>query len=360
MKRREFSKLAVGALALNSLTAILPSRVFGNDPENLPRVPLGLCNHSLRAMRPNADQLIDYAIEHKLDSILLNSFAPLESRETTYLESLRDRALRHGIGINVGVGSISETSTRFSAKHGSARELLEEGIRVAAALGSPVVGCRVGTIDDRYMEGGIQAHVEAVSDLMQSLRGPALDAGVKFAFENHAGDLRSGELLALIRETGTDICGALLDLGNAIWALEDPIDAIETLGSLTICTSVRDVMLWKTDDGAMFQWTAIGQGLMDYPHYVQRLVALCPGMPLHVETISNSPRPVPFLTPQFWKGFPDMPASELTGFLKLLKRGHPLELLEPPQGVDRKSFDIAYQKAELESSLRYLKEHCGV
>jgi hypothetical protein len=194
---------------------------------------------------------------------------------------------------------------------------------------------------------------------MTSLRTEALDAGVKFAFENHAGDLRTEELLPLIEETGTDICGAMLDFGNAIWAMEDPINAIERLGPHILCTSARDVMLWETDDGAIMQWTAAGQGLMDFPLYVQRMAALCPGVPLAVESISNSPRPIPFLTDDFWTGFPDLSASGIVDFLKLLRQGHPLELLEPPDGVDQKTFDIRHQQSELKASLDYLRKHCN-
>lgn len=361
MKRRDFNKLAgLSALALQSIPGISSASLFAAEEGELPRVPLGFCDHSLRGMQPTTDQVIDYAIEHRLDAIQLNSFRPLESRDDEYLERLREKAANDGIRIYLGAGSISDRSTRFRDTWGTGRDLLREGIRVAAALGSPVVVCRIGTIEDRYAEGGIERHIEAVIKTMKSLRNEALDAGVKFAFENHAGDLRTEELLPLIEETGTDVCGAMLDFGNAIWAMEDPINTIERLGSHILCTSVRDVMLWETEDGAIFQWTACGQGLMDYPLYAQRMAALCPGVPLNVESISNSPRPLPFLAEEFWTGFPDLPASGIVDFLKLLRRGHPLEFLEPPAGVDQKTFDIRHQQAELKASLDYLRTHCHV
>ena len=367
MNRRDFAKLtAISALTLRSLPVNAANSQIRKEPDEVrevpldPGVPLGLCNHSLRGMKPNANQLIDYAIEHKLDSVLLNSFQPLESREDVYLHSLREKAGNNDISIYIGAGSISEGSTRFSNTYGNATELLKEGIRVAVALGSPVVGCRIGNVADRYTEAGIEPRIEEVIGVMNSLRGEARDAGVKFAFENHAGDLRSEELLALIKETGTDICGALYDPGNAIWAIEDPMRALEVLGSQIICTSVRDVMLWEADDGAVFQWTAIGQGLMDYPLYVQTMATQCPGVPIHVESISNSPRPLPFLTPEFWSGFPDLRASEIVDFLNLLKRGQPIEFLDPPAGVDKKTFDINHQQLELEASLDYLRANCHV
>jgi sugar phosphate isomerase/epimerase len=359
MKRREFNKLAgAGVLAAQALPAISAARLFENGSDDLPRVPLGACDHSLRTMEVSADQLIDYGIEQKLDAVQLNSFRPLESRDDAYLRRLREKAAKNGIRIYLGAGSISDRSTRFNNTWGTGRQLLQEGIRVAVALGSPIVVCRIGTMEDRFTEGGIEAHIEAVIKTMASLRNEALDAGVKFAFENHAGDLRTEELLYLIDEAGTDICGAMLDFGNAVWAMEDPINAIERLGPHILCTSARDVMLWETDNGAMMQWTAAGEGLMDYPLYIQRMAELCPGVPLAVESISNSPRPIPFLTDAFWTGFPKLPASGIADFLKLLRQGRPLEFLEPPEGMDKKTFDIQHQQSELRASLDYLRTQC--
>ena len=361
MNRREFNKLVgMSSLALGAFPAFSVAGMQNGNCDTLPRVPLGFCDHSLRTMKPTVDQMIDYAIENRLDYLLLNSFRPLESREDQYLSRLKERADRHDIRIHVGAGSISENSTRFSDRYGTAKELLREGIRVAAQLGSPIVVCRIGTIEDRYTDGGITAHMEAVIAVMRSLRAEALNAGVKFAFENHAGDLRTKEQLVVIEETGTDICGALLDFGNAIWAMEDPLHGFEVLGSHIMCTSVRDVMLWPTDEGAIFQWTAVGQGQMDYPCLIEAMTTSCPGAPLHIESISNSPRPVPYLTDEFWTGFPDLDAAEIVEFLRLVRNGHPLELLEPKEGEDKKSFDIKLQKQELKSSLDYLKKNCHV
>lgn len=360
MKRRNFTKKAgLGILGLYSLPSFIADELTGNLPNELPKVPLGLCNHSLRGLRLNVQQLIEFAIGQKLDSVLLNTFQPFKSLNSEHLAFLKKKAQDNGIRLYIGAGSISEKSVKFSDKYGSAKDLLQEGIRVASSVGSPIVGCRIGSIEDRYVEGGIKVHVDAVIKLMKSLRHQALDAGVKFAFENHAGDLRSSELLALIQETGTDICGALYDPANAVWAMEDPMEALKTLGSNIICTSVRDVHVWETDDGAVFQGDAIGQGMLDYREIASFMAEKCQGVPLNVETISNSNRPVPFLKSEFWEGFPDLSAADIVSFLKLIKRGKPNEILKPPGDMDRKTFDIEFQQLELIDSLNYLRKYCN-
>jgi 3-oxoisoapionate decarboxylase len=310
-------------------------------------------------MSLSAQKLVEYAITQKLDSVLLNTFQPLDSLEPEYLSGLSKIAKKNVISIYIGVGSISEKSKVFSAKYGNAGELLTKGIRVASAVGSPIVGCRIGGIEDRYMDGGIEAHMEAVIKLMKSLRPIALDAGIKFAFENHAGDLRSTELLALIHETGTDICGALFDPANALWAMENPMDALKVLGSNIICTSVRDVTVWETDEGITFQGMAIGEGILDFTLFAKTMAELCPGVPFHVETISNSARPVPFLNPEFWKGFPNLLAAGIINFLILAKKGKPQEIIKAPDGLNQKDFDIKLQQSELFKSLDYLRRNCN-
>jgi len=84
-----------------------------------------------------------------------------------------------------------------------------------------------------------------------------------------------------------------------------------------------------------------------------------PGVPLHVESISNSQRPIPFLKPDFWDGFPGLCAAGIIDFLKLVRLGQPMKITEPPSGVDRKIFDIQHQENELLKSLDYLRSECG-
>ncbi len=359
MERRNFTKIAgLGMLAVYSHTAFGSFKISDDQPISA-KIPLGLCNHSLRSMGLNARQFIEYAAKNKLDSILLNTFQPFENLDEKHLTDLRKLAQSNDISIYVGAGSICDKSKSFSNKYGDAFTLLKEGIRVAKTLGSPVVGVRIGSIEDRYTDGGIEAHVEAVIKLMKSLRSEALDSRIKFAFENHAGDLRSTELLALIRETGTDICGALYDPANAVWAMEDPMVALKTLGSTIVCTSVRDVMVWEIEEGFTFQGMAIGEGLLNYPEYAKTLTENCPGVPLHVETISNSARSVPFLKPEFWKGFSNLAAAEIIGVLNIARNGNPVEVVKPSVGKSQKEFDIEYQQLEFQKSIDYLRKNCN-
>lgn len=357
MQRRNFTKkIGLGLLATQAMPAFATNSFFEN---NNSRIPLGVANHSLRAMKPNAQQVIEYAIKHKLDSVQFNTLKPFESIEENHLLKLKKMADANDISIYVGVGSISEQSVKFSDSFGNARELVGKGIYVARIIKSPILGVRIGLLDDRYTEGGIGPKIAEVVNLMKSFRKPVLDAGIKFAFENHSGDMRSEELIDLINKTGPDICGAFFDPGNAIYGMEDPKTAMQLLGKHIIFCQARDVNIWSTEDGAMFQWTSVGDGIMDFKFFAKYLSENCPGVPIHLETISNSPRAIPYLKPEYWKGFPNLKASALIDFLKLVSQGEPMELAKPQEGMSKKEFDIQYQKMELQKSIKYLRENCN-
>lgn len=350
----------LGALAIQTFPAapVLKESIHTGGKSR--DIPLGICNHTLRAMRPTAKQLMEFAIEQKLDSVQFNTLQPFESLEEKHLESLRSLASVNDLSIYVGVGSISEQSVRFSDRFGDASTLLKEGFRVARALKSPVLGVRIGVLEDRYTGGGINPKIDEVVRLMRSCENEVMDSGIRFAFENHAGDMRSEELLELIDRTGKEICGAFFDPGNAIYAMEDPMVALEAVGEHIVCCQARDVVIWQTTEGAAFQWTAVGEGLMDFGFFTSYLRNHCPGVPIHLETISNSPRQIPYLTGEYWKGFPELKATGIVDFLKLVRRGRPIEVASAPEGTDNNTFDTEHQINEFLKSAAYLREKCGV
>jgi sugar phosphate isomerase/epimerase len=357
MHRRDFLALLAGTAALAATPGVAqkPPQAALDAPA---RVPLGLDGHAMRAMRWKAPQFIQFAAEQRLDAVLINNLPLFESLEESYLRGLKETADSHGLRIYIGAGSICENSATFNDAYGDAKTFLAEGIRAATIVGSPVVTVRIGNLADRYLDGGIGPRIDACVKVLKASKSRALDAGIKFGFENHAGDLRSNEVLRIIEDVGPDVCGSMLDPGNALWAMEDPMQQVQMLGKHVVCTSVRDYMVWESEAGATFQWTAVGEGLMDVPAYVRHLATLCPGVPLFVESISNSPRPIPFLQEEWWKGFPDVRASGIVDFLALCRRGHPLDVDLPPAGMDRNEFDRQHQRAEFLKSIECLRR-CG-
>jgi len=283
-----------------------------------------------------------------------------ESIDDAALQAIRQQATARHVAIQLGTWSIDPTSKAFRPKWGTAEEHLALGIRAARALGSPVLRVVLGTFEDRLTDGGIARHIEQVVKVCQSQRSRAIDAGVMIAVENHAGDMHSTELVQLVEAAGKDLVGVNLDSGNALWTLEDPIDHLRTLAPYVVTTSLRDSAVWETSKGAAVAWTAMGEGQIDLRAYFGVFRELCPGVPVHIETISGFNREFPYLTPEFWKAWPAMPADRFARFLALAKHGTARPTFQTPAGEDRQEAEQAYQRGEIERSLKYGRDVLGL
>jgi 3-oxoisoapionate decarboxylase len=343
--RREFLTTSAATLASAGVLARQPS-----EPPML-----GFDNYSVRAMGWKAPRLIDYAASIGADSLFITDLDSYESFEASYLASVRQRAAAKGVQIQAGTWSICPTSKAFKPKWGTAEEHLALGIRVAKDVGSPLIRVVLGTWEDRLTDGGIERHMEETAKVCRACRSRAQDAGIKIAIENHAGDMHSSELVRLLDAAGHDYVAANLDSGNALWTLEDPFDSLEALAPFTITTHLRDSAVWKSEHGARVQWTAMGEGDIDQKAYFVKFRELCPGIPVHMEIISGFSREFPYLQRDFWKAWPNMPARAFARFVAIAERGKPREPWSPPAGEKRVKAEQAYQRAELEKSLRYCR-----
>ncbi|MCA9266237.1 MAG: sugar phosphate isomerase/epimerase, partial [Planctomycetales bacterium] len=265
---------------------------------------LGLDNFAVRAMQWKAQDLIDYAARLRVDSLFVTDLDAFESLETDALRKVRDHAAEKNIALYLGTWSICPTSVTFKDKWGTAEEHLRLGIRAAHDLGSPVIRVVLGSRDDRQTPGGIRARIADTVAVIKACRGAAEEAGVKVAVENHAGDMHSSELVDLVEEAGTGFVGVNLDSGNAVWTLEDPLQNLEILGKYTLTTSLRDSVAWNSDKGVTVQWTAMGEGQVDWPSYFARFAQLCPQAPVHIETISGFNHEIPVNDEAYWKSWP--------------------------------------------------------
>ena len=324
------------------------------------RLKLGFDNYALRALGWKAPQLLDYAASLGVDAILLSDLDVFENHSDAYLGEIKAKADALGIELQAGTLSVCRSSILWSDRFGAPEDHLKLTIRVAKALGSSIARCVLGIVGDRRSPGGIEARIAEMVTLLKNVRSYAIDAGVKIAVENHAGDMQAWELVNLIEETGRDFVGATMDSGNATWALEDPLTHLEILGPYALSTGIRDSALWETPDGAMLQWTALGEGQVDFKSYFRRFAELCPDTPVQLETISGRPIPIPFGQDEFWAAYPKTRTREFMRFLALVKRGSPRQPFTAPAGADAKRAEQEFQKAELERSIRYCRKILGL
>ena len=124
---------------------------------------------------------------------------------------------------------------------------------------------------------------------------------------------------------------------------------------------LRDSAAWLTDDGSVVvQWTAMGDGQVDWKAYVEKWAAVCPNVPIQLELISGFNRTFPVNKPEFQKLWPKAREADREKFMAFVKKGKPRDAWKPAAGVDRKLADQEYQKSELEKSVKYCRETLGL
>ncbi len=355
--RRSFlTSLAAGVASL----AVAPR---GSAHLALGPTKLGVDNFSVRTWGWKAPRLIEYAASLKLDTLLLSDLEVYESLDDGYLDRIRGQAADAEIELQVGTSSLCPTSNAYDArKWGAAEDHARLLIRTARRLGSPVARCYLGNRDDRKGDGGIDRHIDALAQVLQSVQSEAEDAGVKIAIENHAGDMQAWELVRLIEAAGKDFVGATMDPGNAAWTMEDPMVNLEILGPYALTTGMRDSAVWETADGAASMWVNMGEGVVDWPAYVQRFQTLCPQTAFVLEVISYKwSYEMPYLQPEYWSQFPQARAAEFARFVALAKRGQPYALPPGrPTGEATVELEQAQQLFDVEANVRYCRDVLGL
>ncbi len=351
--RRDFSRITIGLGA--TVAAGLP-RFAQAAPKIETKLELGIDNFAVRAMGWKAKQLIRYAAKLKVNSLFITDLYAFENFNNGYLADLRKLAADRHLKLYVGTWSICPTSQRFNNHWGTAEGHLALGVRTAKALGSPVIRVILGGGQDRLTPGGIDARIDDTVKVLKASRSRCVDAAVKIAVENHAGDMHSLELVRLIEDAGKDFVGANLDSGNAVWALEDPLDNLENLGAYTLTSSLRDTVVWPSPNGVTAQWTAMGEGMVDWKKYFARFAKLCPEAPVNIETISGFNRELAFKKEGFWKAWPHGKPKGFENFLAWAQTGKPHAARKRPDGVDPMIADGQYQRGDLQRSISYCKK----
>jgi len=347
--------------SIASLAAAPPPPAAGQG------IRLGFDSYSVRAFNWKAIQLLDYAASLKLDAVQLSSLNDYESLEPAYLRKVKDHAARLGLSIDAGISCICPSSASWSPQQGDPTGYLLQGLRVAQAVGSTVVRCFLGTRADRRGRQPIEAHITNTAKVLRSVRSQAVDMEIKFAVENHAGDMQAREVKVLIEEAGKDYVASCLDTGNPMWVVEDPMVALEILGPYVVTTHIRDSAVFEHPRGAAAQWVALGEGnSIDFSRFLPLYKQLCPNAVMQLEIITGRPPEVlPYFEADFWKAFPNTPASEFVRFVALARKGRPFMGSMVIGGAGKQPPAITealkeQQRVDLERSLDYARQTLGL
>ena len=344
MQRRQF-------LAASAAAAVPPASAQNNPP-----VKLGIDLFSIRSSGYTPFEYLDYCARWKANVVHFSEVRFLGSLEAAHVKKVSDHAKKLNIELEIGMSSICPSSKRFRAEDGSAEEQLTRVIAAAKAAGSPLVRAFLGSMEDRKGPIPIEGHIENTARVLRNVKSRAVDAAVKIAIENHAGDMQARELKMLIEEAGKDFVGACIDSGNPLWTLEDPHLTLETLAPYGLTSHVRDSAVWKTASGAAVRWVRTGEGNVGIDTWIRNYARLCPGRALTMEVIVTGVREFPYLQTEFWDGYRNVQAWEFSRFLALVEKGKPVEGLPQPSQEERPQ----REREDLEASTRYVHNLLGI
>lgn len=283
---------------------------------------LGLDLYSVRSQPWNALQKLDYCKRLGVD-VAHFGLGDLGATGDDAMARVKAHAGALGLEIELGMGSICESSTTFDPAGGSAVAQTRHALDIAAQLGSRVLKVLLGNAADRRTAVPLATHIENCVATLRAVRDQALGLGITLAVENH-GDLLGREVAALIEAAGPDFVGACLDPGNSVALAEDPLVTFEHVAPYIVASHIRDSVVWPHPRGAAFQWVALGDGNVGLPALARRYQTECSAAAFTLEILTGMPpRVLPYLDDGYWQAFAERPAWEAARFERLVRQGQP-------------------------------------
>jgi sugar phosphate isomerase/epimerase len=141
---------------------------------------------------------------------------------------------------------------------------------------------------------------------------------VRMAVENHK-DLRSPELLDLIKKLDSPLVGVCLDTGNSIALLEAPQETTDLLAPHVFTTHMKDMGVEEYADGFLLAEVPLGTGFLDLPKIVAAVRKARPEARLNLEMITRDPLKVPCLTPKYWATLDSLSGRRLAEMIALVR-----------------------------------------
>ena len=314
------------------------------------RFPLGYNTYSIRALRWNDLQLIEYASSLKLDAIFLQDSIDPGINDPAHWKAVKDAASRAGLWLGTGGSAVLP---KDDSEFDRSVKLLRDGIKRAVGMGSPLVRMLLASDREHLPPGPPAKHVETMIKVLRVVRNEAVDAGVKFAIENHK-ELLCWETRQVIDGAGKEFVGSYLDTGNPVFVMEDPMQTVETLGPVALMLHLRDSVVYESRGGIAVQWVPLGEGVVDFKAILAKAREICPPLAVFNKPITGRP---PAILPVWDAGVHEQVRRSACGGLRAIPgAGQEGRSLRTPHGhrgrarQDRRAID---RRANLSAARTY-------
>ena len=206
--------------------------------------------------------------------------------------------------------------------YGTDPKFLRKIVDYSEVLGANVMRTFVGGVATRH-EVGLEEWKRMLRRAANNLREISTYArsrGVRIAVENH-GDVRTGELLELLRMVDSEWVGVCFDTGNQVFLLEDPLDSAKALAPYVLTTHVKEYRVLYCPRGLLVEGCKLFEGDIPNREIIPILRRHSPmGRDLHLNVeVALERIVVPFLEPEFIKNLGEIDVAQLLKTLKYAK-----------------------------------------
>ena len=266
---------------------------------------------------------------------------PLRPADPAVAKQMREQVKKDG-GYYEGELRLPKTENDLAGFESDVRLAREAGATVARAVFT--TGRRyeaLKTMDDfRAFEAQAEKTLALIEPVLRKHQ-------LKVAIENHK-DHTADELATLMKKTGSEWIGVLVDTGNNLALLEDPYATMDALAPFALSLHLKDMAVQASDDGFLLSEVPLGTGMLDLPRIITTLRKANPALVFNLEMATRDPLRVPCLTDGYFATFPERKATQLDAAMKLVKANPPKQ--QPPT-VSGKA--IAQILAEEETNNRH-------
>jgi sugar phosphate isomerase/epimerase len=237
----------------------------------------------------------------------------------------------------------------------------EDTMQRAAALGSKVIGCSFGFLMRPDRINTLDAwdeHTAQCEARLHELAPLAKSLGITIGVENHL-DFSVEELRDLIKRVNSPNVGVIFDVGNIIGTLDDPTEAADVLGPLTVATHYKDFAIEEVARGFRFCMVPLGCGSLRLREVTERLLKhVDPEMGMSIEMINGQHFELNWLEDRFWTAYRNKTARQVAATLRHV-RGKAIDIDEYIliEEVDKLPHEehVQYEQDRMARCITYLK-----
>jgi sugar phosphate isomerase/epimerase len=141
---------------------------------------------------------------------------------------------------------------------------------------------------------------------------------IALALENHK-DRRVDDHVAFLKKTSSEYLGALIDPGNNMSLMEEPIETVTKLAPYVKATSLKDMGVAPYEEGFLLSEVVFGSGMSPQKPLFEIMRKHNPKVFPTQELITRDPLKVPILTDAYYRSFPQDMRARRDRFMAMVK-----------------------------------------